>query len=258
MFSGVCSFLVRERAIKLNGVLPLRCLALLSLLLCASSCKPGVGSSCDSGAARCVDRATELACQGGRYIQTPCHGAKGCEVIARGINCDFSGNKAGDPCSTEDEGAAACANNSSMLACHGGQYILIPCRGAAGCVNGAGRALCDTSIAQQGDVCRDQDSKACADDRSQVLVCKQHTMQRYYLCRGPGGCVSNGGKLSCDTSVAKEGDACDKKLEGQAFACSTDVNAILVCKGGAFAREETCKSGQKCTSFTSGTRCAEP
>jgi hypothetical protein len=145
-----------------------------------------------------------------------------------------------------------------MLACHGGRYALIPCRGAAGCVNGAGRALCDTSIAQQGDVCRDENSKACADDRSQVLICKQHTMQRYYLCRGPNGCTSSAGKLSCDTSIAKEGDACDKKLEGQAFSCSPDATAILVCKGGALALDETCKAGQKCAPLESGTRCAKP
>jgi hypothetical protein len=205
-----------------------------------------------------VDAKTELACQAGHYIETPCHGPRGCEVTARGINCDFSGNQAGDPCSSDEEGTAVCPNNSSMLACHGGRYVLIPCRGAAGCVNGAGRASCDTSIAQQGDGCRDENSKACADDRSQVLICRQHTMQRYYLCRGPNGCASSAGKLSCDTSIAKQGDACDKKLEGQAFACSTDASAVLVCKGGAFALDQTCKPGQKCASLESGTGCAKP
>ena len=256
--SRLSGFLARALAARLESALPLRVIALLFAITCASSCKPSAGSSCDSGEARCLDAKTELACQAGHYIETPCHGPRGCGIIAQGINCDFSGNKAGDACSTDDEGAATCPNRDSMLACHGGQYALIPCRGASGCVNADGRALCDTSIAEQGDACRDENTKACAGDRSQVLICKQHTMQRYYACRGPNGCVSSGGKLSCDTSIAKEGDACDKKLEGQAFSCSPDASAILVCKGGAFALDQSCKAGQKCSSLESGTHCAKP
>ncbi len=257
-FLGFSRFLVRFRAARLGCVLLLRCIALLLTLACASGCKPSVGSSCDAGEARCVDARTELVCQAGHYIQSPCHGPRGCGVTAQGINCDFTGNKTGDACSTDEEGAAICPNKDGMLACHGGQYTLIPCRGTSGCVNGDGRALCDTSIAQQGDVCRDENTKACADDRSQVLICKQHTMQRYYVCRGSNGCTSNAGKLSCDTSLAKEGDACDKKLEGQAFSCTPDASAILVCKGGAFTLDQTCKPGQKCSALDSGTHCAKP
>jgi hypothetical protein len=83
-------------------------------------------------------------------------------------------------------------------------------------------------------------------------------MQRFYACRGEAGCAATGGKLSCDTSVAKQGDACDKKLEGQAFSCTPDKTAILVCKGGAFTLDETCKSGQKCAVLGTSTQCAKP
>ena len=83
-------------------------------------------------------------------------------------------------------------------------------------------------------------------------------MQRFYQCRGASGCASSGGKLTCDTSVAKLGDACDKKLEGQAFSCTPDGREILVCKGGAFVLDETCKVGQKCRSVGSSTKCEKP
>ncbi|HYQ02057.1 MAG TPA: hypothetical protein VER96_25460 [Polyangiaceae bacterium] len=223
-----------------------------------SDCKPTAGSSCDKGEARCLDAKRELVCQAGSFIESPCNGPGGCRQTEKGTSCDFSGNKPGDPCSADDQGAASCSSKDGMLACHGGVYAFVPCRGLRGCENAEGRALCDTSIAELGDACSDENLKACAGDHSQVLICKQHTMQRFYLCRGANGCASSGGKLNCDTSIAKLGDACDKKLEGQAFACTPDENEILVCKGGAFVHDETCKSGQKCGAVGLSTKCRRP
>jgi len=227
-------------------------------LLALSNCKPSVGSSCDKGEARCLDAKRELVCQAGSFIESPCNGPGGCRSTEKGTSCDFSGNKAGDPCSADDEGAAICKTKDSMLACHGGLYALVPCRGASGCVNAEGRALCDTSIAEPLDICGDENLKACSVDHSQVLICKQHTMQRFYLCRGADGCASAAGKLNCDTSIAKQGDACDKKLEGQAFSCTPDQSQILVCKGGAFVLDESCKFGQKCSLVGNSTKCRKP
>jgi len=222
------------------------------------SCKPSAGSSCDKGEARCLDAKRELICQAGRFIESPCSGPGGCRQTEKGISCDFTGNQAGDRCSSDEEGAATCSTKDGMLACHGGLYALVPCRGPHGCENADGRAFCDTSIGEPGDWCSDDNLKACSGDRSQVLICKQHTMQRFYLCRGENGCVSSAGKLNCDTSIAKLGDACDKKLEGQAFACTPDASEILVCKGGAFVLDETCKSGQKCSVLGLSTKCRRP
>ena len=245
-------------ATRLGRAVNFRVIALGLVLCLGAGCKPSAGSSCDKGEARCVDAKTELACQAGHFIETPCHGPRGCSLTAQGTSCDFSGDKAGDACSADDEGAATCPNKDGMLTCHGGVYGLLPCRGSKGCVNADGRALCDTSLAEQGDACHDENLKACSVDGAQVLICKAHTMQRFYLCRGPSGCASAAGKLSCDTSIAKVGDACDKKLEGQAFSCTADAGAILVCKGGAFAIDETCKAGQKCSSLEGSTHCAKP
>ena len=239
----------------------LRTLALISSLgaaLWLPQCKPSVGSACDKGEARCLDPKRELVCQAGHFIESPCNGPDGCRQTEKGTSCDFSGNKPGDLCSIDDEGAASCSGKDGMLACHAGLYAFVPCRGPHGCVNAEGRALCDTSVAEPGDACSTENLKACAGDGSQVLICRQHTMQRFYLCRGANGCAPTAGKLNCDTSVAKLGDACDKKLEGQAFACTPDESQILVCKGGAFVLDETCKSGQKCGLVAGSTKCRSP
>ncbi|HET7545843.1 MAG TPA: hypothetical protein VFK05_38510 [Polyangiaceae bacterium] len=241
-------------------------MALRSTLLISSAlavlwlpqCKPSVGSSCDKGEARCLDAKRELVCQAGRFIESPCNGPEGCRTTEKGTSCDFSGNKPDDPCSADDEGAASCSGKDGMLACHGGVYVFVPCRGTRGCVTAEARALCDTSVGEPDDACAEENSKACAGDGSQVLICKQHRMQRFYLCRGANGCAAAPGKLNCDTSVAKLGDACDKKLEGQAFSCTPDETQILVCKGGAFVLDQTCKSGQKCGVVAGSTKCAAP
>ena len=240
--------------------MPLRSsLLILSVLavLWLSQCKPSAGSSCDKGEARCLDAKRELVCQAGHFIESPCSGPGGCRLTEKGTSCDFSANKPGDPCSVDDEGAATCSTKDGMLACRGGLYAFVACRGPRGCVNAEGRALCDTSVAEPGDAC-EENLKACAGDGSQVLICKQGKMQRFYLCRGANGCTSSAGKLNCDTSLAKEGDACDKKLEGQAFACSPDESQLLVCKGGAFVLDETCKLGQKCGLVAGNTKCRQP
>jgi len=235
----------------------LRSRVLLALCL-AASCKPSAGSSCEKGEARCLDSQRELICQIDKFIETPCRGPGGCSTSEKGTSCDFSGNKPGDPCSTDDEGAATCANQDGMLACHAGRYELLPCRGTRGCVNADGRASCDTSLAEAGDPCHDANLKACSRDGSQVLSCQQGRMQRMYACRGKNGCGSSGGRLACDSSVAELGDLCDKKLEGQAFACTPDSHAVLLCKAGAFTLDESCKLGTRCTLIGSSTQCAKP
>ena len=228
---------------------------MLAACFSIASCKPSVGSACDKGEGRCLDAKRELVCQAGKFIETPCNGPGGCSLTKAGVSCDFSGNQPGDPCSTDEEEAATCSNKDYMLACHGGLYKRLSCRGSRGCENVDGRALCDTSLAELGDACQEENSKACSGDGAQVLICRQHSMRRYYLCRGPNGCTLSAGKLSCDTSVAKLGDACDKKLEGQAFSCSLDARAVLVCRGGAFTEDQTCKAGQKCVAEGGSTHC---
>lgn len=257
--SGAHEFRARRWPESLNSAIVLRqTLLLIVVVVLSVGCKPRVGSSCEKGEARCLDGQRELICQAGKFVETACKGPAGCTANEKGTNCDFSGNKPGDPCSLDEDGAAICSGHDVMVACHGGRYALVPCRGALGCSNAEGRALCDGSLAEPGDPCRGENVKACSVDSTQVLICKQGVMQRFYQCRGKGGCTSQANKLTCDTSLARLGDACDQKLEGQAFACTPEKTAVLSCKGGAFVLEQSCKSGQVCEVNGTTTECKAP
>jgi hypothetical protein len=242
---------------KCRDVTPSKSFA-LGLLLCAlGACKPGVGSSCDKGDARCVDRGRALACQDGKFIETPCRGPGGCTLAGESVTCDVTHNRLGDACTTDDEGAASCAGADRMLLCRGGSYTFVPCRGPLGCADQGGRAFCDMSVAEAGDVCRESGIKACASDAKQVLVCKKGAMAPFFSCRGAAGCRSSAGKLACDTSIARTGDTCDAAMEGRAFSCTEDHGSILTCKGGGFVLDQKCKATESCEVDGSTTRCAK-
>jgi len=226
-------------------------------LLVAFGCKPDVGSSCDKGEARCIDGKRQLVCQAGKFIESPCGGPGGCALGEKGTSCDFSKNKPGDACSTDDEGAALCAGTDQMIACRAGKYQHVPCRGPKGCANEGGFALCDQAIAAVGDACKDENKKACAVEGKSVLLCRDHKMDLLLSCRGPRGCSAAGGKLDCDMSIAKKGDPCDKTQEGS-VSCNEEASSTLICKNQSFTFDEKCKPGTRCVAEGTSTQCLKP
>ena len=220
----------------------------------AGACKPAVGSSCEADESRCLNASTQLSCHDGHFIATPCRGRKGCASSDEGVSCDISSNRAGDPCSSADEGAASCVGPQRMVVCRDGKYRFVDCRGAQGCANEAGRALCDTSVAEDGDQCSKEASKACSKDGTRVLSCQAGAMRRLYFCRGEEGCAASAGKVNCDMSVAAKDDDCDAKMQDK-NACSADGKSILVCKQGRFVIDEPCKAGTGCSTEGGGISC---
>lgn len=227
-----------------------------SVLLGIAACKPGVGSSCEPDESRCLDKTSQLSCDDGHFIRTPCKGPGGCAADDKGVRCDISGNQPGDPCSRADEGAASCVGRR-MIVCHGGKYGFTECRGEQGCSNEAGRALCDTSIAANGDPCVKEGLKACSTDGKQAMSCKAGKMEPLLVCRGDAGCTATSGKVNCDTSIADVGDVCDSSMEGK-NACSSKRDAILVCRGARFALDEKCKRGKDCIVSSGSISCDRP
>jgi hypothetical protein len=209
------------------------------------SCKPSVGSSCEVDESRCLDQKTQLACDKGQFIATPCRGPAGCAANDQGVRCDISGNQQGDACSFSDEGAASCVGGQRMVVCRSGKYVFAECRGAKGCANAAGRAVCDTSLAADGDGCNKESAKACSTDGKQILSCKSGKMSSLLACRGDAACVAEGSKLNCDMSVARVGDVCDKTMDGK-NACDEKRLSILVCRNGQFAFDEKCRANTAC------------
>ena len=235
----------------------MKSLALLTLgLLLTLSCKPGPGSSCDVGEARCLDAQRSMVCEDGKFVETPCKGKGGCATIQETTSCDISGNQPGDVCVKSDEGAAVCAAADAMLVCHGRKFERVPCRGSRGCETVTGQANCDQSIAAPGDACKKPGAKACSLDGNQVLSCSEGVMAAEYQCRGDGRCSSVGGKLSCDQTIALLGDRCDKGLKGH-VACSKDRTSLFVCHDEEFVPQERCPPGTVCTVSGRSTSCAK-
>lgn len=239
-----------------RALLAFECSLVVSVWLCAG-CKPGPGSSCDKGEARCLDNGRSLVCQEGKLIETPCRGPGGCSVAPDGVRCDITGNAPGDVCSTDQQGASACKDGQTMLSCRGGRYVAVTCRGPNGCQSDGSHSVCDQSMAAPLDDCDKEGTKACSVDGREVLACKQGKMSSYLLCRGPRGCTALGGKLDCDLSIAAEGDACDPKLEGH-VACSPDSEKLVRCEGKRFVSDEVCKAGKRCVTSDTRTECVRP
>ncbi|HEV8246368.1 MAG TPA: hypothetical protein VGP93_11395 [Polyangiaceae bacterium] len=228
--------------------------AALAALL-ALCCKPGPGSSCDKGDARCVDDKRELVCENEKYIEVPCRGRAGCAQQGEAVSCDISGNRAGDRCSSDEQGTAVCLDGQTLLSCRAGKFVTLPCRGQNGCERDGDHSRCDRSIAAAGDSCDEEGSKACAEDSRQVLGCHAGKMAPVLLCRGERGCLATGSKLDCDLSVALEQDSCDGKLEGH-VACTPDAAAIVRCRNNRFVLDEKCKAGRRCQTSGTSTECA--
>lgn len=231
---------------------------MLLLALGALSCKAGPGSSCDPGEARCLDGKREIICEDGKFVETPCKGKGGCSTLQERTTCDISGNAPGDACSKVDEGVAACLNEGAMLACHARKFEQVACRGPKGCEMVGAQANCDQSVAEPGDACGANSTKAaCSVDKLRVLACKGGAMAELYQCRGPAGCVSASGKLSCDQTVARVGDSCDKGLSGH-IACTEDAKALTICQNERFVPSERCKPGTQCIVSGQSTACTKP
>ncbi len=233
-------------------------LTLVWLAVCFfAACKPAPGGKCDRGEARCLDATHELVCDDGLFVDVPCRGKAGCNTVQETTTCDISRNQLGDRCGKADEGAAICAGDKAMLACHSGKFERVPCLGPRGCELASGQANCDQSIAEAGDACKKENAKACSADKSRVLACKLGRMSELYVCRGEALCNSEGGKLTCDQTVAKLGDICDKGLSGH-IACSPDKRSLIKCEAERFVPSEKCKPGTVCTVSGQSTTCAKP
>jgi hypothetical protein len=224
--------------------------------LVAAGCRPGVGSRCDKGDARCLDGTRSLACESEKYIEVPCRGPGGCRSEEKGTSCDISRNQPGDRCSRDEEGAAACVDPKRLLTCRQGKFETVACHGPKGCLVEYGHATCDATLGDAGEACRENGKKACALDGSRVLECRENVLVPLYACRGERRCSVASGRLDCDVSVALEGDACDVRLEGH-IACAMDRKRTLICKNSRFALDALCKPGMSCTVSGNETRCGK-
>jgi hypothetical protein len=181
-------------------------LALLVLLATGCNKEPGPGDACKPTDIRCADPKTELACQRGTFIAAPCKGPMGCKEDGKHLFCDVTGNAEGDPCSTDEDGAAKCIGDKQRITCRGGKYTIDWCRGDQGCDAKTGTVKCDQSKGQDGDPCHGS-TNACSQDGKRVLSCHDGRLGTAAECPGEAGCTIQDRQVSCD--LGKKDD--DKK-----------------------------------------------
>jgi hypothetical protein len=150
--------------------------------------------------------------------------------------------KAGSSCKA---GESTCADKTTALTCRDGKLAEVPCAGPLGCAKIRERAQCDTSIANDGDagMAEDDEEYACTPDKTRALTCEQGRFRRYLECRGKGGCTLLGRTVSCDTSVAADGDPC--RVQG-AVACGANQKQMFVCRDGTFQVYRHCRGQYGC------------
>src|SRR5260221_6210406 len=145
----------------------------------------------------------------------------------------------GGACKPSERGALVCNAKDAALECRDGTWPPVPCRGPGGCVPAkqddprgpSAVAMCDESVAKEGDPCAKRDRNADADhacsvERDRTLVCDAGKWVLGRPCRGPKGCSVG---LDCDVILAAAGDPCDTR-DVIRNACTVDRKALLECK----------------------------
>lgn len=222
------------------------CLSVSTLLV---GCKPKAGASCQLETKElCLDDKQALACHEGRWETMPCRGPAGCAKRGSENVCDQSIAEANDVCNLAGDFVCQ-GDKKSMLECQKNRWVVAQsCLGERGCVTDAKKVVCDNSIANLGDACREEDDYACAPDKASALVCRQGKFVVATNCKGKKGCRVSGDKgtgfrVECDDSIAAIGDPCDK--EGH-FTCAPDEKQILKCVNKKFVGDDKCKPREKC------------
>ena len=221
----------------------------LVLALAAAGCGRKVGSKCKAGEAICPGKATALTCQGGTFAEVSCRGPLGCSTFQEHANCDDSIASEGDACMGTSEQEYACSlDKKRALVCKNGRFDrYLECRGKGGCALLGLQVSCDTSVAAKLDPCQVQGAAACSDDQKELLICRDGKFAHHRYCRGNAGCYTKNDAPACDETLSLEQDECG--LPGY-VVCSVDGQSELICQGGRYLKQRSCKTG--CTVVSGG------
>jgi hypothetical protein len=238
---------VRRRALIIRALAFSTAAAFVALGAACQLTPPKPGDACSGeGELACFDPQTALECLGGVRVGLHCGGPSGCHIDGRMIWCDQSLASDNDLCLAPhltQFGDGACApDRRSMLACTNGRFQAVSsCRGPQGCKHAAGNIACDNSAAEPGDLCRKAGNLACSLDGGRVLTCSGRKFEDGGPCGGPERCKASATQVSCDQSVASEGEPCHG-----GGACSVDHASMLGCEGGKRVRAAACRGPAGC------------
>lgn len=209
------------------------------------------GSECDErfhGKRMCRDGKSLVDCVDGKFLSFDCGGPLGCTSNADSESlvkdCDATLAKEGDACDRNFTKKPACdANGQQTLECGKDNRFgfFRFCRGPKGCVPANGEAVCDQTVAIDGDPCTPGVPEVCSTDNVAMLLC-DGTKMFERPCQGVNGCKMGPNGPLCDSLVPKEGMTCDKKgFRGCSKTNDTkDHGKLLECNGSKFVVKQKC------------------
>jgi hypothetical protein len=201
---------------------------ILFAFIVAIPCCAKPGDACTDSPGSCADKASHLACVGGKYVLETCKGQGGC-TDDKTLVCDNTKADIGDGCG--HDGARACSGDGSKeLRCRGGKFeVEWSCRG--GCTLDASNNPKCTPTGDVGEACRPS-SIVCDTAQKTQLDCVDGRLAVNRTCHGALGCVTEpGGGVRCDRSTALDGEACKQDGTG---ACDVSKKNVMVCQGGHY------------------------
>jgi len=99
------------------------------------------------------------------------------------------------------EGEFVCSDDEKeMFQCNGGRLMITyrQCRGPKGCKTIEGKAVCDQTIAEQGDICWNHGRFACGADFKSQYMCTSGTFMRIRGCIHKGCSIKSLSEVVCD------------------------------------------------------------
>ena len=149
--------------------------------------------------------------------------------------------KVGGSCKIETK--EMCVDDKKALACHDGKWEDLACKGPDGCSKASGEHVCDQTVAEDKDVCNLTDDFICTGDHKGMLQCTKNHWTQVQSCLGDRACSTDKKKVTCDNSIAKEGDTCREEDD---YACAVDKKTALKCTKGVFVAASVCKGTKGC------------
>jgi hypothetical protein len=154
-------------------------------------------------------------------------------ALALVAGCD----KPGQDCSDSPGG---CYDKKSHLVCVNKKFVLETCKGAGACNDKGKTLVCDNTIAEIGDGCGHEGSRACATDGTKELRCRDGKMQIEWACRG--GCKLDDNSNPKCTPTGEAGETC----RPDSIVCDGAQHTELVCTDGKFVPRRTCHGARGC------------
>ncbi|MFT3713982.1 MAG: hypothetical protein QM817_40490 [Archangium sp.] len=158
-----------------------------------------VGVACaDDGSSDCSgDGKKMLDCKDGKWaLRMNC--SKLCVSNVNGVRCENAEGAEGDPCTQEQFDSAVCsADKKTLLVCDGKKFFAASsCKGQNHCRAVNKQIECDTSMADIGDPCEEEDKLSCDTAKKVMLKCSGKKFVKEKDCKKR--CNNAFDKYSCD------------------------------------------------------------